>query len=264
MMEVVTAVRFDRPMSNGKTRPCLLACERANGDEVEVVAKFSAGSELKAGGLAAEAIAALLAADLGMRVPEPFLVLLDDGFFDLVAASHRELADLMRRSSRLAFGSRKLPPGFATLPAGAPIPAELRQAAAEIFAFDCLIENPDRRTTNPNLLSDGRFFAIIDHELAFMTVGIIGWQPPWKLGALTPSNCAAHALFQGLSGRQYDFSRLQSAWESITEERLQAYRAALPPEWLSAGSTADAALALIADVRDHIRPALAEVTRALS
>jgi hypothetical protein len=264
MMEAVTAVRFDRPMTNGRTRPCLLACERANGEEVEVVAKFSEGAELKAGALAAEAIAAMLAADLGLMVPEPLVVSLDDGFIDLVAASHRELAEFMRRSSRLAFGSRKLPPGFATFPAGAPIAADLRQAAAEIFAFDCLIENWDRRITNPNLLSDGRSFAIIDHELAFVTVGVLFRQPPWKLGALTPSTCGSHALFQGLTGRQYDFSRLQSAWEAVTEERLQAYRATLPAEWMSAGATADAALALIADVRDHIRPALAEVTRALS
>lgn len=264
MMETVTAVRFDRRTENGKTWPCLLACERANGDEVELVAKFSAGSERKVGGLVAEAVAAMLAVDLGLPVPEPFVVALDDGFIDLVSTRDAPLADRMRSSSRFAFGSSKLPPGFTTLPVGARVSDELRAEAAEVFAFDCLIENPDRRPDNPNLLSNGRSLAIIDHELAFMTVGIIGWQPLWRPGSLGTHGRGSHALLQGLKGRTYDFARLEAAWASVTEERLDQYRAALPAEWTATGGTAAAALAVIADVRDHIRPALAEVARVLA
>ena len=263
MMETVTAVRFDRRTDNGKTWPGLLACERANGDDVEVVAKFSAGSERKAGGLVAEAIAAMLAVDLGLPVPEPFVVALDDGFIDLVSTSDAPLAGRMRSSSRYAFGSRKLPPGFATFPASARIPDELRAQAAEVFAFDCLIENPDRRPENPNLLSNGRSLAIIDHELAFMTV-FIGWQPPWKPGSLGTHGRGPHVLLQGLKGRTYDFTRLESTWASVTDDRLDQYRAALPAEWIATGDVASEALAVIADVRDHIRPALAEVARVLA
>lgn len=263
MMETVSAVRFDRRASNGKTWPGLLGCERANGDEVEVIAKFSHGSERKAGGLAVEAIAAMLAADLGLPIPEPMVVAFDDGFIDLVSNSDAPLADRMRLSSHLAFGSCKLPPGFTTLPIGARISDELRSQAAEIFAFDCLIENPDRRPDNPNLMSNGRSLAIIDHELAFMTA-ILFWQPVWKPGSLGTQGRGPHALFQGLKGRPYDFARLAEAWAAVSEQRLDLYRAALPAEWLQAGDAADGALALIADVRDHIRPALAEVARVLA
>jgi hypothetical protein len=70
VLDLVTASRFDRRTSSGKTWPCLLSCTRADGDETEVVAKFSAGCERQVGGLVAEAIAAILAADLDLPVPE--------------------------------------------------------------------------------------------------------------------------------------------------------------------------------------------------
>ena len=77
MLDMVIAVRFDRRMGTGKTKPMLLACTAPDGSDVEVVAKVSAGCERGVGGLVAEAIAAMLAADLDLPVPEPFLVRLD-------------------------------------------------------------------------------------------------------------------------------------------------------------------------------------------
>ena len=74
MLDSVIAVRFDRRMGNGKTWPCLVSGLKPDGDEMEVVAKFSAGCERQVGGLVAEAIAAMLAADLDLPVPEPVLV----------------------------------------------------------------------------------------------------------------------------------------------------------------------------------------------
>ena len=45
--------------------------------------------------------------------------------------------------------------------------------AAEILAFDTFIANPDRTVENPNCQSNGREFAIFDHELAFRMEGIL-------------------------------------------------------------------------------------------
>src|SRR4051794_40647199 len=74
MLEEVEAVRFDRVMTKGKTRPILLMCERDNGDEIEVIAKFSFGCENSTAGLVREAMSSMLASDLGMPVPEPLVV----------------------------------------------------------------------------------------------------------------------------------------------------------------------------------------------
>lgn len=262
MLDLVTAQRFDKRMGSGKSRPCLLACERADGSEVEVVTKFSAGLDRREGGLVIEAIAALLAAELDLPIPEPFLVAIDDDFIDSLPATAAEDAQRMRASNRLAIGLEKLPPGFALWPSGRPVPAAIRPQAAEIFAFDCLIENGDRMSSNPNLLFDGRSFAIFDHELTFMK-DLLGRRPPWEPGSLQ-GGARLHVLFAGLAGRSYDWSRLEGAWEAISDSWLDSCRAALPGDWQLSQRVADEALAYLKELRDNVRPALAEVARVLS
>lgn len=47
------------------------------------------------------------------------------------------------------------------------IPDAMRQAAVTIFAFDALVQNPDRRFNNQNLLTRGDDIFVFDHEVAF-------------------------------------------------------------------------------------------------
>lgn len=265
MLDSVTAIRFDRRITSGKTRPCLLVCERANGEELEVIAKFSAGCERKCGGLIAEAISAMLAADLNLPIPEPVLVNFDQEFINLLPPLEHEMAAQMNRSVFLAFGSAKLPAGFSLVIASKAIQPSMRNQAAEIFAFDALIQNSDRRVVNPNCLSDGRDFAIIDHELAFITDGIIGWQPPWVPGSQESlRGMNPHLFYPMLMGHRYDLSRLQTAWQMLSDARLGEYQDSLPSEWMYDNNVAGGCLDYIARVRDNIGPSIAEITRILS
>ena len=182
MLSHVTAVRFDGRVQSGRTVPCRLTCEAADGAEVEVVAKFSAGCDRKVTALVMEAIAAMLAADLDLPVPEPFLVTLEPEF--IAGVSDKTVADLARHSNPVAFGSRHLPPGYTSWPVGKAIPKDALATAAEIFAFDALIVNDDRRSVNPNCLFSGSSLAIYDHEMAFFIKGVVGWQPPWEISSL--------------------------------------------------------------------------------
>lgn len=264
MLKLITAIRFDRRMTSGKTWPCLLAGVSTDGQEVEVVAKFSAGCERKVGGLVAEAIGAMLAADLDLPVPEPYLVEFDTDLANMLPGHEAELAARLRASVPMAFGLAKLPPGFAVLPKDKAIPQSLRAQAAEIFAFDALVQNPDRRPENPNCLLDGRSFAIFDHELAFLTEGVIGWQPPWKPGGLDIyKGTNRHIFFSSLQGKNLDFSRIEGAWRAISDARLCEYRQSLPITWSDGRATAENALSYIAQVRENIVSALAEVRRVL-
>jgi len=264
MLSLVTAVRFDGRATSGRTVPCRLSCEADDGDEVEVVAKFSDGCDRKVTALAMEAIAAMLAADLDLPVPEPFLVLLEPEF--VAGLPDAEVAARARRSSPVAFGSKHLPPGYTSWPLGKTIPKDAMAMAAEIFAFDALIVNEDRRTTNPNCLFSGASLAIYDHEMAFpATEGLIGWQPPWEIGSLASLKQTQRHLFsEQLRGKPVNFDRLAGAWLAVTDERLAVYRAALPDTWSAAAQHSDRALLYIAQVRDNIEAALQEVGRALS
>lgn len=264
MLSHVTAVRFDGRVKSGRTAPCRLTCEAADGAEVEVVAKLSDGCDRKVTALVMEAIAALLAADLDLPVPEPFLVTLEPEF--IAGLPDATIAAMARRSSPLAFGSKHLPPGYTSWPVGKAIPKDALAMAAEIFAFDALTGNDDRRPANPNCLFSGASLAIYDHEMAFPpNEGIIGWRPPWEIGSLESYKQTRRHLFsEQLCGKALNFDRFAGAWLAVTDERLAAYRAALPEAWNSAGKYADQALGYIGQVRDNVDAALQEVRRALS
>jgi HipA-like kinase len=259
VLEFVTAVRFDGRMKSGKTRPCLLTCNDETGSDVELIAKFSAGCERDVRALVAEAISAMLASDLDLPVPEPFLVDLQPEFIATIPDA--DIVNLASTAAPVAFGSKKLPAGFTTLPVGKSVPKEMLGQAIEIFAFDGLIQNADRRPDNPNCLSDGRSLAIYDHELAFMTKGIIGWVPPWQEGGL--SFLAGHLFYEQLKGRDIKLDRLVGALEAVSEDRLEEYRNALPAAWSQDDGLAVESLEYIAQVKANLDDVVTEVARVL-
>jgi len=263
MLSHVTAVRFDGRVQTGRTVPCRLTCEASDGAEIEVVAKLSGGCDRKVTALAMEGIAAMLAADLDLPVPEPFLVAFEPEF--VAGLPDEVVAAIARRSNPIAFGSKHLPPGYTSWPVGKAIPKDALATAMDIFAFDVLIVNDDRRPENPNCLFSGSSLAIYDHEMAFFTEGIIGWQPPWEIGSLESLRQTRRHLFsEQLSGKPVNLDRLAGAWLAVTDERLTAYRQALPEAWNSATEYADRALRYIGQVRDNIEAALREVRRVIS
>lgn len=265
MLDAVRAIRFDRRTTAGRTQPCLVAATRVeSGAEVEAFAKFSANCDRQNGNLVAEAIAAFLARDLDLPVPEPLLVEFDEDFVTAVRDHDYVLAGQMHESSRAAFGSRKLPPSFSAWPAGKTIPRHLRQQASEIFAFDMLIQNADRRRERPNCLSNGESFAIIDHEMAFLIDGIIGWRPPWNVGSLAGVS-QGHLFYAELRGRELHLERLLGAWQAVNAHRLAEYAAALPPIWTDADNgVTTSSLVYLAQLVENIEPALDEVARVLA
>lgn len=266
MLSQATAVRFDRLMGNGKTRPSLMACTSVDGAEVEMIVKFAAGCEARELSLVREAIGALLAADLDLPVPEPFIVSAETDFVHTIPDASARTQALS--SPRLAFGSKKLPPGFSTYPAEKSLPRALLGLAAEIFAFDQLIANPDRTVANPNLLFNGRTFGIYDHELAFFTEGVIGWRPPWEAaGPRFPAGMPPHLrhVFQEeLRGQTLDLNRLSGALEAISHQRIDDYREALPLEWMTDAAGVERIIGYIRELKEHLPMAINQLQGALA
>lgn len=262
MLEFVTATRFDRRMTNGKTKPCLMACDCEDGAEVEVVVKLSGGCERGVGGLITEAIVAMFAADLELPVPQPYLVLVEPALVELIPDN--EIRDLAAKSSEVAFGSRLLPPSHSVWIHSRVIPQQLQQQAMEIFALDALLLNADRRPSNPNCQSNGSTFAIYDHELCL--VPPLFAPMPWVPNGLEylRTDQASHLFRSGLQGTEVDLSRFVGAIEAITPARIDQYLGALPLEWSSADAVAQSAVRHLSDLRDNIEAAIMEVTRVLS
>lgn len=260
MLNRVTAVRFDRPAASGRTKPCVAGCVSESGEEVDVILKFAAGCDMKGRSLMVEAIAAMLAADLGLPVPEPFLVEVDHAFAGSIPDHGAKT--LAQASLGWNFGSRKLPAGYSIYPAGKSLPRELLPTAAEIIAFDTFIVNPDRTVANPNLLFNGRSLAIYDHELALLTEGLLGWKPPWEPESIR-FKPGSHVLLEEVRGKPLDMRRLSGAFEAISPDRLKEYRQELPAAWLDDGAAAEGILAYLGRLRDNIRQATQELVGGL-
>ena len=263
MLTRVTAVEFARAARNGRTRPVMLVCADAAGTEVELYAKLSARCDLGPASLAREAIAACLAGDLGLPVPQPFLVDLPAAW--VASVPDADLRAAMAGSVPVAFGSRIAGSQFAAWHAGNHLRPEMVATALAIFTFDAIIQNVDRRDGNPNCLVMGDHLRIIDHELAFSHRLIIGWQPPWQIGALQGLVPPGKHIFRDqLRKHSLDFAPIRAAWFALSDGRIDGYAAALPPEWATAAADVAAAIRLIKDARDHIDACLAEVQRVLT
>lgn len=258
----VVATEFMRPMKNGKTGPALINCQRANGEDVEVVTKCSAGCEQREISLAAEVIGACLAADLDLPILEPFLVELDPQFIASVPDPVQR--ERMSASNSVAFGSKHVTGQYSAWTTGSLISEVMLPNAAAVFTFDGIIQNPDRRDGNPNCLVRGDEIRIIDHELAFAHGLILFWKAPWKVGGLgTLETPGFHIFRAGLKGRQIDYGPIRAAWAGLSDAQILAYGNAIPTEWASATDSVASALQLIKDARDNINACITEIERVL-
>lgn len=181
MIERLTATQFDKQAGSGRTAPGFVVAENALGDEFELVAKLSVKCDRGAISLAMELMCACLAGDLSLPVPQPFVVDLAPDWVDSI--SDPSWASAARASIPVAFGSRRTPAGFGQWVSGTSMVDPLKTRAAAVLLFDAIIDNPDRRQANPNCLQRADEIQIIDHELCFGPL-LIGWQPPWQIGAL--------------------------------------------------------------------------------
>lgn len=263
MLEIVTAVQFDRLAGNGRTGPAFVTCEDADGEALEVVAKLADRCDLKETSLAMEAVSACLAGDLGLPVPQPFLVRMDLEWVDTIPDVMWAAA--ARRSLPFAFGSKRLPAGFSSWVVGTALLADTVTVAASVMMFDAIVDNPDRRESNSNCLMRGDELRIFDHELCLSPVPLLGWRPPWMVGALHHMETPGAHIFRGALCRQaVDWDRIRAAWQGLSDDHLADYQAALPPEWSGALPAVGKAIEKIRGARDNIDGCIAEVQRVLA
>lgn len=222
---------YQKRMESGRTKPCLFFCGDEAGDiNGEYVVKLKAGIETSETGLSCELIASQLAMLLGIPTPEPAIIKIDMALAD--AVNDTELATKIRDSVGLNFGSNFLAGGYETWPIGMAIPATLRQLAGEIFAFDSLIQNPDRKVERPNLLWKGEEIYIFDHEMGFSFIfDILSPTSPWQITGL--KFLSDHVFYRGLKGQTLNLDRLVGAMEGITETQLNELFANIPRGWNS-------------------------------
>jgi hypothetical protein len=227
------------------------------------VAKLSGKSERGVTGLAMEALVACLAADLGLPVPQPFIIELDPGWIEAVSIANLAWAASARSSAPAAFGSRRLHEGFTTWVAGSFLSQGTAARAATILLFDAIAKNADRRPENPNCLRFGDQLRIIDHELCFPQF-LIGVGDAWVVGGLQALSTPGWHIFRdALHGMEFDWGPIAAAWQALSDQQIDAYEGAIPAEWAHALPTIQNTIDRIKLARDNIAGCVAEVQRVL-
>jgi hypothetical protein len=224
MLPLVTAIRYVDDMPTGTTKPCVVTCSSADGTTDDYVMKMR--SEVRASGLTFEYIAACLAQRLGIEIPDP--VLIDLSFDIALAQSHdQELCDRLTRSVGLNFGTRYLP-GLTTWMPDKRVPMNIAQFAAEVIAFDALIDNPDRRRAKPNVLVGSNRVVVIDHEVAFGFLRLIAQPSSWIERLLFLRD---HPFYAGLRGHMPSLEPFSERLRALRESEIDAICNSVPREF---------------------------------
>ncbi len=222
MVEIVDAEEFHDFQTKGYSRPARVSCRRADGELVELFIKFAGGVRGHNFGLCSELICSLLATELGLLTPTPFTVNLSKDFLTGVPLVAK---DLVERSLGLNFGSKNAGFGYHAMPTNPKLKHELRQVAAEIFAFDILTQNFDRKSDNPNLLWNGSKIILIDHESALQSV--VEKDTP-GVASLELDRFYDHVFFNILNPGDAVYDRLSGKLASVSIDNIFNQ---IPSQW---------------------------------
>lgn len=227
MLTRLIATQFIRNMTSGRTAPLLCGCADQNGrHDGEFVVKF-----LSAKGALFELVGSRLATHFGILVPEPAAIQVEQEFADVVNERLRQRTPARKIGAGLKFGSRVINP-MTTWLVNRIIPEAMFRDAANIFAFDALIQNPDRRVENPNLFTQGDNIYVYDHEetsFSFL-VAVSPSAEPWNLER--EAYLERHVFYSRLRAKEIDLTDFGRDLRGLTREVFTAIRKEVPPEWV--------------------------------
>src|ERR1700678_3484359 len=222
MIEQIEAEIFQDFQTKGYSRPARLTCRRSCGQQIEVFIKFAGGVRNRYFGLCAEVLCSAIARHLGFFTPDPYVVNLSPEFLSGVP---HEAKDLISRSLGLNFATVAVGSGYGVMPTEPRLPKDWSKTAAEIFAFDILMQNFDRKRDNPNLLWNRERIVLIDHESALNPV--LRW-PDFNLAHLDLDNFYDHVFYSEISPPHADFQRLAIVLQTMTPTVVDGFLASLP------------------------------------
>lgn len=274
-MKRARAVRFDKELpEGGRSRPLLLEVEIDGVGYSDVVVKLaSTAATLDGRRLVREVVTAALAERLGLPVPACLVVELSENFIAAVESEDARIGSRLREHVRIAgawaYGSTYYPGHGVVVPRWI-IPDQLKQVAADTFAFDALTLNRDRcvpAVGNPNCMTDGADLVLIDHEQALDSefIGAETSRLPWRPGALDEMRgFLEHIFIFPLRGFSPDFSRIEGEWMAVGADEREAFFDGVPLDWDSDWSEKRSVLGYLAQLHANLPAAFDEVRRVLA
>ena len=167
-----------------------------------------------------------LARDFGILTGDPAVVNIS---LTLAEAMRPQLHSFCLEAG-LAAGSEFLHSGLVGVsPYTTYLPDEIAEIS-RIYAFDLLVQNPDRRRLNPNCAIYGKRVFAYDFETAFSFLHLFGVQAdPWKLSALGINT--DHVFRDVLRGQHVNWTPFIESLSNLSETRILSLASKVPTEW---------------------------------
>jgi hypothetical protein len=245
MPQRLMAIHLHKFLSSGRSRPAVFACIDSDGNPAgDYVVKLCAAMDTGTRAAANELLASLLAEHLGLLQPQSAIVQIHPDLVPWLAAQRPDFAAVIRGSTGLNFGSKFLT-DVATWPTGRPLPEAMLSTAAQVFAFDALISNDDRRYSNPNVLVRGDDIFVIDHEAAFSFLYLVSTaEAPWEVRYRR--SLTQHVFYFQLRKQTIDLSMFTARLAQLGSTELANIIRKVPSEWRYDG---------LGHISDHLQSA---------
>jgi hypothetical protein len=162
----IIALSVVETAQSGANRPLFIrGVNRQRKEKGFYVLKYQGAERMDNRTSGRELLAAFLAQEWGLTVPEPVKIIVLDNFLNTLTG-HEDFKNIQKSKGCINFGNVKIM-GDADLSYHVALTHEQVQQAAKIFIFDLIIQNADRRFEKPNMFLAKDKIHLIDHELAF-------------------------------------------------------------------------------------------------
>jgi hypothetical protein len=234
-VNILDVVRVGNPKKSGHTHPIGMDCQSDDfSTPRNFIVKLYDDLPFNKHTCARELLGSLLANAFGLNTPEPAIINISPEICRTILDT--ELSNRLSRSMGYNFGSKTIEKGALLF---THVPNDKLQEAADVFAFDALIQNDDRRIGNPNMFLTPEGFILFDHEMAFpfsRPHDLIGGNFPeaWELNtSISGVFLKNHAVFRDIKHKTVFFEDFAEKLASLNQDVLSTLVSRLPDQWMS-------------------------------
>lgn len=244
-LETWEARRIDKILNSGRTHPLVVDCVRMEAgvrSRRYFILKTMALPEIKETSLGFEILGNLLARSMGVNTPEPVLVRISPEFANASQTVLQNHSYLSQRGAKLlpgmGAGCEYLSPGFTTIVPDTYLSEEDLLQATRIYAFDMMVQNPDRSfdvKQRPNCAHFDKRLVAYDFELAFSFVYLFGnTDPAWEVTrhGLSSKHLFYRHMRAGMANRKIDMRPIIEDIEAINVDNLMLIAHDMPTGWM--------------------------------
>lgn len=235
MLEILDARRLEKIFKSGRTHPLVIDCEKQIQGQKSgsaslhlMVVKARGLPEVSEQSLFCELFGNLLARELGISTPNPALIRLSPNFVD--QANQVLASDHIQIQVGIGVGCEYFPQFYPITENGNMKPEEVEQAT-RIYAYDLLVQNPDRRQDKPNCANHKGQIVAYDFELCFtFLMALIGVKTsPWEI--TKHGICLKHFFRTALRAKEVSWAPFLGALQALHKSRLDVIIGELPEGW---------------------------------